>query len=164
MEEEKSRLFEDMESASASSDTLGFLGHPRPMRQPRRIGNPQILRVVFELLLSALVLFLFASGSVHLPRRTSAPPHYGPVLPRKSVILGNTAALGPNIEYNNQEMLWNETEMNHIHRNWQELFPSRCPKLLVGTCRAALTGAIEGRGYVKLGQNEDFTVLHPPFA
>lgn len=164
MEEDKSRLYEDVESASASSETIGFLGNRKPMRQQSGFGTLRNLRLALELSLAALVLFLFASGSVSLPLRKSGPPSYGPVLPRKSVILGNTAALGPDIEYNNQEMLWNETEMKHVHRNWQQLFPSKCPELWVGMWRAALTRAAEGRGYVKLGHDEDFTVLHPPFA
>lgn len=128
MEDHKSPLYEDVESSSASSETVGFLGNLKPTRQRSRLWNLQNLRIGLEVLLAATLLFLFASGSVHLLHGTSGPPKYGPTLPRKSVILGNTAGFGPDITYNNHEMLWNETEMNRIHRNWQQLFPSKSSK------------------------------------
>lgn len=125
MMERKSREYEDVES-SLSSETTRFLENinikdTRKKVQPNRL---QILRISVEVFLSAFLLFLFASGSVKL-RREQSVPRYGPTLPRKSVILGNTAGLGPSITYNNHEMLWNATEMNHIHRNWQQLFPRK---------------------------------------
>lgn len=45
------------------------------------------------------------------------------LVPRKPVIFGNTAGLGPEIDYHDPEMLVNKTRMREIHRNWQVLFP-----------------------------------------
>ncbi|KAH8668241.1 hypothetical protein BGZ60DRAFT_528569 [Tricladium varicosporioides] len=143
MEDHKTSLYKDIESSSNSSETTGFLGGSKPTRQRNRLLNLHNARSVFELFLVGTFVFLFASGSIH--RHSPGSARYGPQLPRKDVILGNAAGLGPNIEYNNHEMLWNATEMNRIHRNWQQLFP-------------------KGRGYVKLEQNEGFKLLHPAFA
>lgn len=128
MEDDKSRLYGDVESSSVSSETARFLDNDlniNQIRRRKRLTWLQILRILLELCMATFLLVLFISGSVDFKHHHSArSPIYGPVLPRKDVILGNAAHLGPDIEYNNQEMLWNKTEMNHIHRNWQQLFPS----------------------------------------
>jgi hypothetical protein len=45
-------------------------------------------------------------------------------VPRKLVVLGKDAGLGPDIVYHDHLMLSNFTRMQEIHRNWQDLFPS----------------------------------------
>lgn len=59
-------------------------------------------------------------------------------------------------------MLWNVTEMAHIHRNWQQLFPSKRGFLKAGPFLAN-NWLLEGRGYVAVSQRDEFEVLHPPF-
>ncbi|KAH8811326.1 hypothetical protein F5884DRAFT_781778 [Xylogone sp. PMI_703] len=133
-------LYEDVES-SESTEFLSKENQPRSRNIVRRLLN---LRVLFEVSLVVTLITLFSTGSVHLPHKNTGPPRYGPTLPRKSVIIGNTAGFGPDIVYNDIEMMRNATRMKEIHRNWQQLFP-------------------KGRGYVKVKEHEDFEVLHPPF-
>lgn len=126
--EKQDDLYNDVESTIDSSDgeTTGFMGHIKTKREPHRRWrmNLSLLRVALEVLLAAVLLGLFASGSIHLSHGVSEYRRFGPTLPRKEVILGNAAGFGPPIEYNNQAMLSNRTEMARIHRNWQQLFPS----------------------------------------
>jgi hypothetical protein len=151
----------DVESSSVSSETARFLENDHiHIKRRRRFNYLQILRIAFEVGMVAVLAGLFISGSVKFKHHHDSSPIYGPIFPRKNVILGNAAHLGPDVEYNNQKMLWNKTEMNHIHRNWQQLFPSEC---LTPQSASSLT-ITEGRGYVMVDQfGEDFTVLHPPF-
>ncbi|GAB7351650.1 hypothetical protein MBLNU459_g2254t2 [Dothideomycetes sp. NU459] len=136
--------YEDVESSAAASETTGFLNGNEPLQKQRRLWSFQNLRIVLEVALLSTLIALFASGSVHVSHKSTKSPQYGPIVPRKDVLLGNTAGFGPDLVYNNHEMLWNATEMKHIHRNWQQLFN-------------------KGRGYVFVKENEDFEVLHPPF-
>lgn len=126
--EKQDGLYEDVESTSASSDseTVGFIGGIKTMREPSRRWkfNLSVLRIALELCLTTVLLGLIASGSIHISRGVTEHRKFGPTLPRKEVILGNAAGFGPPIEYNNQAMLSNRTEMARIHRNWQQLFPS----------------------------------------
>ncbi|KAJ4289891.1 hypothetical protein N0V90_011224 [Kalmusia sp. IMI 367209] len=149
MEFEKQDIYEDVESTSASSESerAGFIGGSiKTMDEPRRpLGlDLSVLRVAIELGLAIILLGLIASGSIHFSHGETKYRKFGPTLPRKEVILGNAAGFGPPIEYNNQEMLQNRTEMARIHRNWQQLFP-------------------KGRGYISVKPSDDFEVLHPPF-
>jgi hypothetical protein len=126
--EKGDRSYEDVESTTASSDseTTGFIGGVKAVREPsRRLKlNLSLLRIASELCLAAVLFGLIASGSIHFSRQAPEHRKFGPTLPRKEVILGNAAGFGPQIEYNNQAMLSNRTEMARIHRNWQQLFPS----------------------------------------
>ncbi|KAL2060781.1 hypothetical protein VTL71DRAFT_9423 [Oculimacula yallundae] len=131
---------DEEESSSESVEFIPKSPLPKPRGQFRQIFN---LRLLFECALVFMLLLLFISGSVHSVQHHGTP-EYGPTLPRKSVILGNTAGFGPDIAYNDPLMLTNATRMKEIHRNWQQLFP-------------------KGRGYVKLHEKESFEVLHPPF-
>lgn len=45
------------------------------------------------------------------------------IVPRKPVIFGNTAGFGPDIDYQDPQMLLNATRMREIHKNWHNLFP-----------------------------------------
>ena len=127
--EKQDTLYEDVESTSASSDseTAGFMGGIKTMKEPRRRWslNFSLLRIACELSLAAILVGLIASDSIHFSHGATQHRKFGPTLPRKEVILGNAAGFGPPIEYNNQEMLSNRTEMARIHRNWQQLFPSK---------------------------------------
>lgn len=120
----KDKLYDMEAMTDSSSETAGFLGQ-RP-KSTRKISprNVAVVRLIFELVLSSTLLFLLVSGSIRLPRKEGGYKRYGPNLPRKDVILGNTAGFGPEVTYNNHEMLWNKTEMQKVHRNWQQLFPS----------------------------------------
>ena len=50
-------------------------------------------------------------------------PNIFTIVPRRDVIFGNTAGLGPELDYDDPEMLRNATRMREIHRNWHSLFP-----------------------------------------
>jgi hypothetical protein len=126
--EKQDDLYDDVESATASSDNerAGLIGGIKTMNEPSQRWklNFRLLRIAMELFLTAVLLSLVASGSIHFSHGVTEYRKFGPTLPRKEVILGNAAGFGPPIEYNNQEMLSNRTEMARIHRNWQQLFPS----------------------------------------
>lgn len=127
--EKQHTLYEDVESTSVSdSETAGFIGGIKATREPSRQlrwkMNLSFLRLGLEVCLATILLSLIASDSIHFSHRTTKHRIFGPTLPRKEVILGNAAGFGPPIEYNNQAMLSNRTEMARIHRNWQQLFPS----------------------------------------
>lgn len=121
-------LYEDVESTATSSDseTAGFMGSVKTMREPSRRWklNLSLLRIFVEICLTAVLVGLIASRSIHFSHGLPKYRKFGPTMPRKEVILGNAAGFGPPIEYNNQAMLSNRTEMAKIHRNWQQLFPS----------------------------------------
>ncbi|KAK3373049.1 hypothetical protein B0T24DRAFT_678531 [Lasiosphaeria ovina] len=129
-----------------SEASAGFLTRTRRNYQRQRVDwNLRNLNILFEVSLVAALVALFASGSVYLPMNRTKPLAFGPIVPRKPVILGNTAGFGPDIVYNDHEMLWNKTRMKQIHRNWQQLFP-------------------KGRDYVKVKPDDtEFQNIHPPF-
>jgi hypothetical protein len=133
--EKQDDLYSDVESTD--SETAGFIGSVKVLREPHRRWklNLSLLRIALEVCLTAVLLGLIASGSIHLSRGAPAPRTFGPTLPRKEVIMGNAAGFGPQIEYNNIAMLSNRTEMARIHRNWQQLFPSEFIHILLGKHR-----------------------------
>jgi hypothetical protein len=133
--EKQDDLYNDVESTD--SETAGFIGSVKVLREPHRRWklNLSLLRIALEVCLTAVLLGLIASGSIHLSRGAPAPRTFGPTLPRKEVIMGNAAGFGPQIEYNNIAMLSNRTEMARIHRNWQQLFPSEFIYILLGKHR-----------------------------
>lgn len=52
-------------------------------------------------------------------------PNIFTTVPRRDVLFGNTAGLGPELDYDDPEMLRNATRMREIHRNWHSLFPRK---------------------------------------
>jgi hypothetical protein len=133
--EKQDDIYNDVESTD--SETAGFIGSVKVMREPHRRWRLsfRLLRIGLEVCLTAVLLGLFVSGSIHLSHGAPTLRTFGPTLPRKEVIMGNAAGFGPPIEYNNIEMLSNRTEMARIHRNWQQLFPSELNDILGGVHR-----------------------------
>ncbi|RDI81222.1 hypothetical protein Vi05172_g8789 [Venturia inaequalis] len=147
MDELKSKMqntdYYDTESEDQTSEEAGFLGthqHPKS-RNPRWWWLPY-LRISLDLVPVTILILLSAMGAIQNPY--AKDDKYGPTIARKNVILGNSAGFGPDVVYNNHEMLWNKTEMSRVHRNWQPLFG-------------------KGRGYVHVRPKDNFKVLHPPF-
>jgi hypothetical protein len=133
--EKQDDLYNDVESTD--SETAGFIGSVQVLREPHRRWklNLSLLRIALEVCLTAVLLGLIASGSIHLSHGAPAPRTFGPTLPRKEAIMGNAAGFGPQIEYKNTAMLSNRTEMARIHRIWQRLFPSEFIHILLGKHR-----------------------------
>jgi hypothetical protein len=172
--------YRDVESSSTTSEDAGLLSGTKTPESPVRTTRLRYLRIFIELVLTATLVALFATNSVKFPERNSAVKRYGPIrkwrkqfnkwfqylitslVPRKDVIFGNTAGFGPDLVYNSHEMLWNATELKHIHRNWQQLFPSTLYSQIPSS-ESNADYVIEGRGYVKVRGHEEFEVLHPPF-
>ena len=119
-------IYEDVESSTASSICEGasFIGNTTKKPGRRCKLNFALIRIALELCLAGVLLILVATDSIHFSHKATEHRRFGPSLRRKEVILGNAAGLGPALEYNNQDMLSNRTEMARIHRNWQQLFPS----------------------------------------
>ncbi|CAI7574166.1 unnamed protein product [Penicillium glandicola] len=132
---------DDKHSDSISSST-GLLNERTSESRVASLRKYIGLRLLFEGFL-VFSLFITLVSIAHNPKAAKASS-YGPTLPRKDVIFGNTAGLGPDLDYEDPEMLRNATRMREIHRHWHSLFPS-------------------GRGYVAVSENEEFDVLHPPF-
>ncbi|CAK48055.1 hypothetical protein M747DRAFT_245711 [Aspergillus niger ATCC 13496] len=116
-------------------------------------------RLLFEgfLVFCLVVALISNAGSSHktdiVDKRS-----FGPTLPRKPVIFGNTAGLGPDLVYHDTEMMWNKTRMQEIHRNWHSLFPQKSWSYM---CSFILKA---GRGYITVSaEEEEFEVLHPAF-
>jgi hypothetical protein len=89
----------------------GVLGgqEAKPVKSSGSMKYLQSVRIVHEVCLVSSFVLLLDSGSVHLSNRKLPPPHYGPFLPWKDVILGNTVSFGPDINFNKERMLWNKT-------------------------------------------------------
>lgn len=93
-------------------------------------------------------------------------PNVFTTVPRKPVIFGNTAGLGPDIDYQDPQMLLNATRMREIHKNWHSLFPREFfarDRYLDSVTDISSFLPIAGRGYITVSENEEFEVLHPPF-
>ncbi|KAF2719733.1 hypothetical protein K431DRAFT_295722 [Polychaeton citri CBS 116435] len=160
MPDYKPEKYDDTEcsGSSVSSETVRLCeeDHAR-IQRPRPLWHKQRFRIIVKAVLVTTVLTLSFTGV--WPRPPLNGHHFGPILPRKSVVLGNTAGFGPDVDYNNHEMLWNATEMSHIHQNWQKLFPS----IHLQPLYSDLTITIEGRGYVVVDEHDNYDFLHPPF-
>ncbi|KAJ5972474.1 uncharacterized protein N7479_002392 [Penicillium vulpinum] len=135
----------DDKNIDSISSSAGLLNELPSKSRAASLRKYIDLRLIFEGFL-VFCLFITLVSITHKPNRSNAVKEssYGPTLPRKPVIFGNTAGFGPDIPYNDPEMLRNSTRMREIHRNWHTLFPP-------------------GRGYVIVSENEEFEVLHPPF-
>ncbi|KAJ5202333.1 hypothetical protein N7449_004412 [Penicillium cf. viridicatum] len=135
---------DDKHSDSISSST-GLLNEITSKSRVASLRKYIDLRLIFEGFL-VFSLFITLVSIRHSPEESNAAKEskYGPTLPRRDVIFGNTAGFGPDLDYDDPEMLRNATRMREIHRNWHSLFPP-------------------GRGYITISENEEFSVLHPPF-
>ncbi|KAL1983819.1 hypothetical protein VTN96DRAFT_9905 [Rasamsonia emersonii] len=133
--------YDDAQSSSESTEFLAKLELRKPRTPLRKYLD---LRLLFEAGLIIIIIAMLISGAMNRRTPDFKNVTYGPTLPRKKVVFGNTAGFGPEITYHDTEMMRNATRMKEIHRNWQQLFPT-------------------GRGYVRVSENEDFEVLHPPF-
>ncbi|GKZ37822.1 hypothetical protein AbraIFM66950_009611 [Aspergillus brasiliensis] len=102
-------------------------------------------RLLFEVFLVFCLVVAVISNGRSAKTDVVHERRFGPTLPRKPVIFGNTAGLGPDLVYHDTEMMWNKTRMQEIHMNWHALFPP-------------------GRGYINVPEDEEeFEVLHPAF-
>ncbi|KGO67150.1 Protein of unknown function DUF3328 [Penicillium italicum] len=100
---------DDKHGDSISSST-GLLNEPSSQSRVASLRKYIDLRLIFEGFL-VFSLFITLVSIRHSSEVSNAAKErkYGPTLPRKDVIFGNTAGLGPELDYQDPEMLRNAT-------------------------------------------------------